>query len=83
MDRVSIIANEEVCKRCHLYTKHCGMLEYPSQCVDSGHFIDGYRKGEKDTKDALLELAKDMKEANDGVCDTSYYQEFIDKINSM
>lgn len=48
MDRASIIAFEEVCKRCHLYTKHCGMLEYPSQCVDSGHFIDGYRKAEKD-----------------------------------
>lgn len=48
MDRASIIAIEEVCKRCHLYTKHCGMLEYPSQCVDSGHFIDGYRKAEKD-----------------------------------
>ena len=48
MDRASIIAIEEVCKRCHLYTKHCGMLEYPSQCVASGHFIDGYRKAEKD-----------------------------------
>lgn len=48
MDRASIIAIEEVCKRCHLYTKHCGMLECPSQCVQSGHFIDGYRKSEKD-----------------------------------
>ena len=48
MDRASIIAIEEVCKRCHLYTNHCGMSEYPSQCVDSGHFIDGYRKAEKD-----------------------------------
>ena len=48
MDRASIIAIEEVCKRCHLYTKHCGMLECPSQCVQSGHFIDGYRKAEKD-----------------------------------
>lgn len=48
MDRASIIAIEEVCKRCHIYAKHCGMLEYPSQCVDSGHFIDGYRKAEKD-----------------------------------
>lgn len=47
MDRASIIALEEVCQRCHLYTKRCGMLEYPSQCVDSGHFIDGYRKAEK------------------------------------
>lgn len=61
MDRASIIANEEVCKRCHLYTKHCGMLEYPSQCVNSGHFIDGYRKGEKDTKGTLLEWAKSQK----------------------
>lgn len=34
-------------------------------------------------KDSLLEWAKDMKEANDGVCDTSYYQEFIDKLESM
>lgn len=48
MDRASIIAIEEVCKRCHLYTKHCGMLECPSQCVHSGHFIDGYRKAEED-----------------------------------
>ena len=48
MDRASIISIEEVCKRCHLYTKHCGMLECPSQCVNSGHFIDGYRKAEKD-----------------------------------
>lgn len=24
------------------------MLECPSQCVSSGHFIDGYRKAEKD-----------------------------------
>lgn len=48
MDRASIIAIEEVCKRCQLYTKHCGMLEYPSQCVNSGHFIDGYRKAERD-----------------------------------
>lgn len=48
MDKASIIAIEEVCKRCHLYTKHCGMLEYPSQCVHSGHFIDGYRNAEKD-----------------------------------
>jgi len=34
-------------------------------------------------KDVLKEWAKDMKEANDGVCDTSYYQEFIDKLNTM
>ena len=34
-------------------------------------------------KDALIEWAKDMKEANDGVCDISYYQEFIDKLESM
>lgn len=43
----------------------------------------GYEHIEYIRKDALLEWAKDMKEANDGVCDTSYYQEFIDKINSM
>ena len=54
MDKASIIAIEEVCKRCPLYTKDCGMLKYPSQCVDSGHFIDGYRKAEED-----LALTKD------------------------
>ena len=48
MDKASIIAIEEVCKRCPIYTEHCGMLEYPSQCLHSGHFIDGYRKAEKD-----------------------------------
>ena len=57
MDRASVIAIEEVCKRCHLYTKHCGMLEYPSQCVHSGHFIDGYRSAEKD----LAPTWEDMK----------------------
>ena len=64
MDRASIIAIEEVCKRCHLYTKHCGMSEYPSQCVDSGHFIDGYRKAEKDTIQRIREEVEKRKKEN-------------------
>lgn len=42
-----------------------------------------YEQADKDTKAELLEWAKDMKEANEGVCNTSYYQEFIDKIESL
>lgn len=34
-------------------------------------------------KDALLEWAEEMKDAWEGCADTSYYQEFIDKINSI
>lgn len=34
-------------------------------------------------KDALLEWAEEMKDAWEDYADTSYYQEFIDKINSM
>ena len=58
MDKASIIAIEEVCKRCPLYTEHCGMSEYPSQCANAGHFIDGYRNAEKDTIERMVEWLK-------------------------
>ena len=58
MDKASIIAIEEVCKRCPQYTKYCGLSEYPSQCVTSGHFIDGYRKAEEDTIERMVEWLK-------------------------
>ena len=47
MDKASKRSIEEVCEMCCLYP-HCGMIECPSQCVSSGHFIDGYRCEEKD-----------------------------------
>lgn len=71
MDKAIINAIEEVCKRCHLYTKHCGMLEYPSQCVHSGHFIDGYRKAEKDLALTGEDMRLAFKAVNDALdnCD--------------
>ena len=94
MDRASIIAIEEVCKRCHLYTKHCGMLEYPSQCVNSGHFIDGYRKAEKDlvlTKEdvkAIVTIADSMLthtawDAIDWPDEQKYYEEVLRRFNEQ
>ena len=66
MDKASIIAIEEVCKRCPLYTEHCGMSEYPSQCANAGHFIDGYRNAEKDTIERIRKQVKQWMPEKDG-----------------
>ena len=93
MDRASIIAIEEVCKRCHLYTKHCGMLECPSQCVHSGHFIDGYRKAEKDhvltwgdvqlIDTFILELAREEESGVDWGDSEKFYEEVLRRFREM
>ena len=72
MDKASKRAIEEVCERCPLYSQNCGMLKYPSQCVNSGHFIDGYRCAEKDLTDKVaaayqLGLSNGKKEAMQAV----------------
>ena len=65
MDKASKRAIEEVCERCPLYSQNCGMLEYPSQCVNSGHFIDGYRCAEKDLALTCEDIKEIMKIVHD------------------
>lgn len=59
MNKISTIAIKEVCKKCDLYTKNCGMMQLsPSGCIRAGNFINGYRKAEKDTIDKAINVLR-------------------------
>lgn len=58
MTKAEKSALKEICSRCPEREKHCGLTDYPNQCVKAGHFITGYEKAEKDlvyTIDRLCE----------------------------
>lgn len=57
-DKACISAVKEVCQRCHLYKENCGMLDYPSQCITSGRYIDGYHQAEKDLELTVNDIMK-------------------------